>query len=79
MEPKISKIRMAGLIKQAVPGVLTLLLCLRQRSHIGGDHLAAAQFIVGPYPKLIGGVGCQAIDLHLALEEVSVRLNCNCA
>jgi len=48
-------------------GGLTLLLGFRQRGHVGGDHLAAAQLVVGPYPKLIGGVGCQAIDLHLAL------------
>lgn len=48
--------------------LLTLLLGLWQCCHIGGDHLTAAQLIVGPYTKLVCGVGRQAIDLHLTLR-----------
>lgn len=35
---------------------------------------AAAQLVVGPYPKLIGGVWCQAIDLHLALNKNNIKI-----
>lgn len=70
-----------------VVSLLTLLLGLRQCCDIGGDHLAAAQLVVGPYSKLVGGVGRQPIDLHLTLpvpgpdgdygtEMIVVRILC---